>query len=602
MPAPLARLLTAALAEADADLLGRFISARDEAAFAELVRRHGPAVLRVCRRLAGPAAADDAFQATFLVLACRAKSVRKAASVGSWLIGVAGRVSRQMRRAEVRRAAGVSRLFGATSEQPADAGRSPEVAELASILDDELSRLPESLRDPVVLCLVDGRTQEQAAAALGGSVRTVRRRLDRAKALLRARLERRGVVPAVAAGLVAGVGGPSAAVTHDLARMTVDGAFLFLTGGRADTPAAVAAKGVVGGMVKLKVSAAIAAVAAAAIGLGVGRAGDGPPADKPPSTEQPPAKVAKEIPPAKPEPTPSRWEQGSGTRRPNFLVQAPTWEVGRIVAREAEHHWAWLSRQWLGKELPVRAEPIRVRVDLSADRAGGGATTFVFTPAKEPAVEMELRGRLEDILVNHLPHEVLHAVLVAHFGKPVPRWADEGIALTVESHAQQRAHDAKVRELLAAGRGVRLGVLFRLTEYPKDMAVLYAQGHSVVRFLLDTHGRGGPAHRELRYYPADGRFEPEDRVRAPFELGTHGDHLLGFVRLGMDGNTAGSWAKAARQMYGFASLDEMEEAWLDWLKTPRSRWEEDPPKPPRRPDDGSGLIPPVKFPGAGPKP
>src|SRR5437763_85987 len=103
MSARVLQLLSAASADpADADLLGRFVATRDEAAFAELVRRHGPAVLRVCRRVAGPSSADDAFQAAFLVLACRAKSVRKAGSVGSWLIGVAGRVARQMRRRAVR--------------------------------------------------------------------------------------------------------------------------------------------------------------------------------------------------------------------------------------------------------------------------------------------------------------------------------------------------------------------------------------------------------------------------------------------------------------------------------------------------------------------
>src|SRR5688572_1633436 len=84
----------------DADLLRRFVETRDEPAFAELVRRHGPVVYRVCRQLLGAASADDAFQATFLVLACKANRVRKAGSVGSWLVGVAGRVARQMRTKE----------------------------------------------------------------------------------------------------------------------------------------------------------------------------------------------------------------------------------------------------------------------------------------------------------------------------------------------------------------------------------------------------------------------------------------------------------------------------------------------------------------------
>src|SRR5215212_9035427 len=103
MPALVPVLAAAAPTEPDADLLGRFVSTRDGAAFAELVRRHGPAVLGTCRRLVGRSAADDAFQATFLVLAARAGSVRKAASVGSWLVGVAGRVGRRMRQREDRR-------------------------------------------------------------------------------------------------------------------------------------------------------------------------------------------------------------------------------------------------------------------------------------------------------------------------------------------------------------------------------------------------------------------------------------------------------------------------------------------------------------------
>src|SRR5579885_2581487 len=102
MPDPAALLRHVAPSTPDADLLRRFVADRDPDAFAELVRRHGPVVYRVCRRLLGPAAADDAFQATFLVLATRPGSVRQAGSVGSWLVGVAGRVARQMRKRDRR--------------------------------------------------------------------------------------------------------------------------------------------------------------------------------------------------------------------------------------------------------------------------------------------------------------------------------------------------------------------------------------------------------------------------------------------------------------------------------------------------------------------
>src|SRR5438270_7665153 len=139
MPATVLRLLAAVSTDtSDADLLGRFATGRDEAAFAELVRRHGPAVYRVCRRLVGPSSADDAFQAVFLVLACRAKAVRKAGSVGSWLIGVAGRVGRQMRKRSLR--VQRSEVSGQTiGHDPAAADLTSDrcllTSELAAILD-----------------------------------------------------------------------------------------------------------------------------------------------------------------------------------------------------------------------------------------------------------------------------------------------------------------------------------------------------------------------------------------------------------------------------------------------------------------------------------
>ena len=101
----------------DRELLDRFAVGRDEPAFAELVRRHGPVVYRICRRLVGTSAADDAFQATFLVLATRLDAARAAGSVGGWLIGVAGRVARQMRRSAGRRARARDRRGRFTSKE-----------------------------------------------------------------------------------------------------------------------------------------------------------------------------------------------------------------------------------------------------------------------------------------------------------------------------------------------------------------------------------------------------------------------------------------------------------------------------------------------------
>ncbi len=261
--------------DTDIELLERFAAGRDEEAFAELVRRHGPIVYRVCRRLVGPTAADDAFQSAFLVLATRLDAARAAGSLGSWLVGVAGRVARQMRRATRRRM-----RYEVAAETRKDSLPDPtfDLADQFRVLDEELARLPDRLRDPVVLCLLQGRTQEQAAAELGRDARTLRRRLERAKQVLRARLERRGVIPAVASALVTGAGSVSAAVPHILSIRTVATVFDFLTGGRAMARSApvVLANGVATSMIARKVMHLMAVAVVGLVGLGVVVAGDDP--------------------------------------------------------------------------------------------------------------------------------------------------------------------------------------------------------------------------------------------------------------------------------------------------------------------------------------
>src|SRR5262245_36012403 len=180
--------------DSDAALVTRFAATRDEAAFAELVARHGPLVRGVCRRVLGADAADDAFQATFLVLARRAGSIRRPAAVGSWLYGVAYHLSRQARtragRQEKHERRSVDRR-GEPAGSP-DPSRAAALADLLAVLDTELARLPDRLRAPLLLCYIDGRTQDEAARQLGWSLGTFRRRLDRARDVLRARMERRG--------------------------------------------------------------------------------------------------------------------------------------------------------------------------------------------------------------------------------------------------------------------------------------------------------------------------------------------------------------------------------------------------------------------------
>jgi RNA polymerase sigma factor (sigma-70 family) len=212
--------LEGALGLSDAQLLRRFVASRDEGAFAALVRRHGGMVLGVCRRvLRHQQDAEDAFQATFLVLAARAGSIRRAASLGSWLHGVALRLARKARAAAARRPVCLPEL----EDRPAPAGADAWLwGEVRHVLDEEVGRLPEHYRGPFVLCHVEGRSNEAAAHALGCPVGTVASRLARARAYLARRLTRRGV------GLPAGA--LVAALPPGLARATARMGLLWATG------------------------------------------------------------------------------------------------------------------------------------------------------------------------------------------------------------------------------------------------------------------------------------------------------------------------------------------------------------------------------------
>ncbi len=606
MPDPAALLRRVCDPAPDADLLRRFVAGRDPDAFAELVRRHGPVVYRVCRRLLGSSAADDAFQATFLVLATRPDSVRQAGSVGSWLVGVAGRVARQMRKRERRFAASGGRQPPEFAPRGADAPRSPELVEQFRILDEELTRLPDRLRGPVVVCLLEGRTQEQAVAELGGSARTLRRRLDEAKRLLRLRLERRGVVPAVAAGLAAGVGEAAATVPADLPGRTAAVVFDFLAGGSASAPAAVIAKGVAMGTLARKVKLAMAMAAVGVMALGVGLAGDDPKPAAPPSQGiDIPAPV-----PAGPGPRPAAPHPAPA------VVDGP---IVRAVAMEALHQRDQLHTKWLGvprrQENPglpslwtgvwrntsfrvvKKGEPIMpppaesVTVVYTRGAEAGSSSELTFADGRLTRAWVYLAGPLEDVLENDLPREMTHVVLANHLGKPLPRWAADGAALIGESPKNQAEYDRACREMLEQGRAVRLSVLFKMTDAPKGQAHSYAQGHSVTRYLLTRRVVLTPP--ALRDLPHVGElFRNPARPEAAF---------LAFAQVGAEGD----WDKAARAVYGFDGVEALEKAWVGWMSTPESRLTKG--EPPRRPvvTPPKGLesphIPPVKLSAAEPE-
>jgi len=261
----------------DAELLGRYVATRDAAAFELLVWRHGAMVLSACRRLlARHDDADDAFQATFLTLVRRAAAISKHEAVAGWLHTVACRVALRARTTAARRARREQSGLNIDTEAASNGRSDPAVsAELGAALDAEIMRLPRKLRDPFVLCYLEGLSNQAAAGQLGCPKGTVLSRLARARARLRGRLTRRGLgLPGVVLGAglfpeaLAGAPAPLVVATMRAASLLAAGSALTSA---ASAPVAALTQGVLQAMFisKLKI------VATVVVGLAVVAAGSG---------------------------------------------------------------------------------------------------------------------------------------------------------------------------------------------------------------------------------------------------------------------------------------------------------------------------------------
>jgi hypothetical protein len=219
--------------------------------------------------------------------------------------------------------------------------------------------------------------------------------------------------------------------------------------------------------------------------------------------------------------------EAANYRTQNFIVQAPTQELATAVGDAAEKYRNDLAVYWLGKPLRPWPAPCPVRVDAGPTLAAQGVTTYNPAPVRD--FQMEVVGTPERILDSVLPHEVTHTVLATHFGRPLPRWADEGICTTVEHDSERNKHEAKLREFLRSRRGIPMNQLFLLTEYPNDVLPMYAQGYSVCQFLI---GQKGP--------------------RA-------------FINFLHDYISHPSWTANVRKHYEYESLAELQSYWVDWV-------------------------------------
>ncbi len=252
----------------DGDLLGRFMADRGgagQSAFTALVKRHGPMVLRVCRgELNDLHSAEDAFQATFLVLARQARLIRDRSSLASWLYGV---VRRAARRARLERARRLERERKGARMLDEMGRHAPEPPDLLPEVQEEVDRLPERYRSLIVLCYLGGLTHEEAASQLAIPVGTVKIRLSRGRDRLRSRLIRRGLAPAI---IAAALEAPARAalIPSSLVQVTVEAAMRVAAFQAAGVTASVAVlvQGVLRAMLIHKLRTA-AIVLAASMGL-----------------------------------------------------------------------------------------------------------------------------------------------------------------------------------------------------------------------------------------------------------------------------------------------------------------------------------------------
>jgi RNA polymerase sigma factor (sigma-70 family) len=283
----------------DAELLEQFVACQEESAFEALVQRHGPMVLGVCRHLLGNTPdAEDAFQATFLVLVSKAASIRQRTLLANWLYRVAYRVAVRARmngaRRRIRETAGGALATAQSQVEPTD-------PELRPLLHEELNRLPEKYRLPILLCYLQGKAHEEAARQLAWPIGTVKGRLARARELLRGRLTRRGLaLSSVALLAILTPEATAALVPAALLHSTLKAACLIAAGqaavaGMVSAQAAALSQGVLRTMFWTRLTMACTVLlGVGALGVGAGLLAYAKPTEPPvqPVAERPP--ISKE--------------------------------------------------------------------------------------------------------------------------------------------------------------------------------------------------------------------------------------------------------------------------------------------------------------------
>ena len=225
--------------------------------------------------------------------------------------------------------------------------------------------------------------------------------------------------------------------------------------------------------------------------------------------------------------------RAAGYKTTNFIVSAPSAQLAKEIGDQAEVFRKQLAIDWLGHELPQWAKPCPITAQVAPGLGAGGATSFVFDRGEVYGWKMNIQGSRERILDSVLPHEVTHTIFASYFRQPLPRWADEGACTTVEHRSEIQKQENNLLKFLKTGRGIPFGQMFAMKEYPSDVMPLYAQGHSLAEWLIESRGKKA------------------------------------FLEFLADGMKDENWQRAVHQHYGFENLLTMQNQWNDWVKQGR---------------------------------
>ena len=222
--------------------------------------------------------------------------------------------------------------------------------------------------------------------------------------------------------------------------------------------------------------------------------------------------------------------QHFSVRSEHFIVSAPSRELAEEICQAAETFRHDLAIEWLGQELPPWREPCPIQAHVHPQLGAGGVTSFMFDRGQPWGWTMSIQGSRERVLDSVLPHEITHTIFATHFGRPLPRWADEGACTTVESTVEKAKQDKFLIQFLTTDRGIPFNQMFAMKEYPADILPLYSQGYSLARYLIQQGGKR---------------------------------KFVNYVGEGMQTN---NWTATTKKHYGFTSLSDLQVTWVDWVR------------------------------------